>query len=434
MKYYQKLTLLFALMWGFIGIQRFVISIIMPAVQSDMNFSYTDVGLIVSVTGLVWACGTVVWAGIGDRFGRRPVIVACTILASLLSWVTGFVHSLGQMLVVRGILGLFEGGPFGPAVATLSEEAPPSRRAMNIGIVTGCFMLVGLFVGPPVAVGLLEYFGSWRPVFYVISIPGIVVGIVLAFVVRESATVTEGIRMRKAGRDSVKHDKQVRLADVLKYKNVLLSTINSVPVMAWLWIYTGFTSLFLTDVHKLDLSSVGVIMSASGIGGFIGEFALGAVSDTVGRKKSLIAAALLCSVFGVSVALMPVGTSVMAFSALFFMWGFFGAGMYPMYLGTLPAEAVPPEVAGTAIAVPAAVGEVLGAALMPTLAGLLADRFSLFAPMWMAALAGLFICVVSTAYVETAPACIAKMKQKPGSEDHLLRRFRPVKQMAVARD
>jgi len=270
----------------------------------------------------------------------------------------------------------------------------------------------------------------------VISIPGIIVGLILAFVMRESSTVAEGIRMRIAGRNAggTNERKKVRLVEVLKYKNVLLSTVNSVPVMAWLWIYTGFTSLFLTTVHHLDMQSVGLIVAASGIGGFLGEFAMGALSDSLGRKKTLIISAFLCSAFGISVAMMPVGISVPAFSALFFLWGFFGAGMYPMYLGTLPAEAVPPEIAGTAISIPTAVGEILGAALMPTIAGLIADRFTLFAPMWMAAITGLFICVVSIFYVETAPKCIARMKCKPAHEDHLLRPFRPAKEMVIAEE
>src|SRR5271157_2736739 len=104
MKYYQKLTILLGLIWGFIAIQRIVIAIIMPAIQADMKFSYTEVGMIISVTGLVWAFGTIVWAGIGDTYGRRPVIIFCGILASVFSFLTGMVTTLGQMLWIRGIL------------------------------------------------------------------------------------------------------------------------------------------------------------------------------------------------------------------------------------------------------------------------------------------------------------------------------------------
>ncbi|MGB6066448.1 MAG: MFS transporter [Desulfomonilaceae bacterium] len=426
MKYYQKLTILLGLIWGFIAIQRIVIAIIMPAIQADMKFTYTDVGMIISVTGLVWAFGTIMWASIGDKFGRRPVIVFCGIVASVLSFATGMVNTLGQMLAVRGSLGFFEGGPWGPAVATVGEEAPEERRGMLVGFIPGSFMLIGVCLGPMLAVWLLGHFGSWRPVFYIISAPGVILAIICAFFMHEPHSVAEGIKARKAGQERIvtQQGQKVKLTDVLKYKNVIVSTINSVPVMAWLWIYSGFSALFLAKVHHLSMQSIGLAMAASGLGGFIGMVMMGRLSDGIGRKSAIILAGFLCFLSGLAIIAMPIGGSLALFCVLFFFWGMFGGSSFPLYLGTLPTEAVPPEFAGTAVGVPTAVGEILGAAVMPTIAGALADRFSLYAPMWMAAIAGLVIMFVSLAYVETAPGKLAKMAKKPTREDHLLKPFR----------
>ena len=217
---------------------------------------------------------------------------------------------------------------------------------------------------------------------------------------------------------------KVKITDVLKYKNVIISTINSIPVMAWLWIYSGFSALFLVKVHHMSMEGIGLVMSASGIGGFIGMIMMGRLSDGIGRKAAIIISGLLCCLSGIAIIAMPVGVSVGAFSILFFFWGMFGGAFFPLYLGTLPAESVPPEFAGTAVGVPTAVGEIIGAAIMPTIAGALADAYSLYAPMWMAAIAGLLIMVLSTAYVETAPRKVARMRKKPTREDHLLPPFR----------
>ena len=70
---------------------------------------------------------------------------------------------------------------------------------MHAGLVTGSFMLIGICIGSQVAGWLMEEFGSWRPVFYVISAPAILVGILLMFMMREAPSVAEAIRMRKAG-------------------------------------------------------------------------------------------------------------------------------------------------------------------------------------------------------------------------------------------
>jgi MFS family permease len=426
MKYYLKLTILAGLIWGFIAIQRIVIAIIMPAIQAEMKFSYTDVGMIISITGLIWAFGTIIWASIGDTFGRRPVIVGCTILASVFSWMTGMVNTLAGMLAVRGILGFFEGGPWGPIIATVGEEAPEEKRGLLVSLIPGSFFLIGVFLGPILAVWLLTKFGSWRPVFYIISIPGVILAIIAAFFMHEPASVAEGIKMRKAGqkRVVVQEGHKVKITDVLKYKNVIISTINSIPVMAWLWIYSGFSALFLAKVHGMNMEGIGLAMGASGIGGFIGMIMMGRLSDGIGRKAAIIISGLLCCLAGLAIIAMPVGTKLGAFAILFFFWGMFGGAFFPLYVGTLAPEAVPPEFAGTAVGVPTAVGEIIGAAIMPTIAGALADAFSLYAPMWMAAIAGLLIMVISTAYVETAPRKVARMKKKPTRDDHLLPPFR----------
>lgn len=426
MKYYQRLTLLFCLMFGFIGIQRVVINVIIPVIKEDLGFTFFQQGLIVAINGLTWAVGTFIFATIGDRYGRRPLIVICTFLSGIFSWITGFVHTVGQLLAVRGFLGLFEGGPYPLSMGTISEEAPPERRAMHAGLITGCFMLIGLGLGSQAAGWLMGEFGSWRPVFYVVSAPAILVGILLMFMMREAPSVAKAIQMRKAGRqvEETKKEDRVTVWDALKYRNVLLSSINSIPVMGWLFVFTAFASSFLADVHKFNISHIAFIISASGIGGFIGQFFWGSVSDIIGRKKALIITALLCSAFGIAVTMVPVGTSSLVFGTLFFFYGLFGGGMYPMYLSTLPAESVPPRISATAVAIPTAVGEILGAALMPSIAGKLADMFNLFAPMWMAAFAGIVIAIISIFYIETAPRCIKKMKQIPTQNDHLLKAFR----------
>lgn len=426
MKYYQKLTFLFCLMFGFIGIQRVVIGVIMPRIKEDLKFDDFHVGLLVAITGLTWAVGTIIFAAIGDRYGRRPIIAICTILSGIFSWVTGFAHSIGQLMAIRGFLGLFEGGPYPLSMGTISEEAPPHRRALNAGLVTGSFMLIGICIGSQVAGWLVERYHSWRPVFYVISFPAILVGVLLFFVMREPPSIAEAIRRRKSGQhvDMPREADRGSIREALKYKNVLLSSINSIPVMGWLYIFTAFSAIFLETVHGFTMLQIGLIISASGLGGFIGEFSMGSVSDIIGRKKALIIASLLCSAFGIALAMSPIGTSPVIFGTIFFFFGLFGGGMYPMYLSTLPAESVPPRISGTAVAIPTAIGETLGAALMPSIAGFLSDNVSKFAPMWMAALAGIFIAIISLFYVETAPRCVAKMKQAPTREDHLLKIFR----------
>jgi sugar phosphate permease len=435
MKYFVRLTILLGLLYGCIAIQRLVIAVIMPAIQEDMGFSYTDVGLIMAITGFLWAFGAVVWAAVGDRWGRRPVIAGTAIVAAVFSWFTGLVTSVGQMLAVRGLLGFFEGGPFSPSVATVSEEAPPKHRGFVVAFIPACFALIGGVVGPIAAVALLGKLGSWRQVFYFISIPAAVIGLITLLAMHEPPSIAGSIKTRKAdkGKAFAGHTGgKGSLLSVLKYKNVIVSAVMSVPVMGWLWVSQGFLALFLTNIHHMSMAEIGPIIAAMGLGGFVGMPFFGFVSDHLGRKIAMIGAGLISAICGVNVCLLPAGASLPVISLSLALWGFFSAGTYPLYLGALLTECVPEDLAGTAVSVPTGVGEVFGAAVVPAIAGILADRFGLYAPMWMATVAGIAIACISLFYVETAPKKVSRMRDRPTSDDYLLKRFRAEKKPGLS--
>ena len=116
--------------------------------------------------------------------------------------------------------------------------------------------------------------------------------------------------------------------------------------MAWLWIYSGFSALFLAKVHHLGMESIGLAMSASGIGGFLGMVIMGKLSDGMGRKAAIMLSGLLCCCSGLAIIAMPVGTGVGGFAIFFFFWGMFGGAFFPLYLGTLAAESRAARVCG----------------------------------------------------------------------------------------
>jgi len=149
-------------------------------------------------------------------------------------------------------------------------------------------------------------------VFYLISIPCAIFAIILAFIMRETPSMAEAIQKRKKGQKGEildQYGEKVKMVDVLKYKNVLISVLVSVPIMAWLWISTGFSLLWLTKVHHISMDKMGFIMSAVGLGGFFGALGMGAISDRIGRKKAMIFSGFLCFLSALLIILMPAGTS-----------------------------------------------------------------------------------------------------------------------------
>ncbi len=276
--------------------------------------------------GLPGPFGTIIFAAIGDKIGRRPVIVVTAILASVFSWVTGFVNSLGSMLSqLEEFWDFFEGGPWAPSISTLVEEAPPEKRGITVGALSASFMLIGVAIGPIIATRLLEAYGSWRPVFYILSVPAAILALIVLFFMHEAPSIAESLRMRKSGQKKVIYHQgqKMRLIDVLKFKNVTVSTANSIPVMAVLWVYTGFSALFLFKVHQFSMGQVGIALAASGVGGCLGVLSMGGLSDHIGRKTAMIIAGLLCGCLQGCRSIIACGDTPWRFSRAFLLLGFF---------------------------------------------------------------------------------------------------------------
>jgi len=99
---------------------------------------------------------------LGDRFGRRAVILGSLAGFAVDYALMGFAPSLGWLFLGRALAGLF-GASFGPAGAAMADLSAPEDRASHFGMIGGAFG-IGFVVGPAIG-GLLGEFGTRAP-FY----------------------------------------------------------------------------------------------------------------------------------------------------------------------------------------------------------------------------------------------------------------------------
>lgn len=383
MKYSTRLLILLAASWGMVGLERMVIAFIMPGIQQDFKLNYTQVGTIISVFGFAWAIGAWAMGSLSDYIGKRFVIVILMIFGGICSWVTGLAGTFGVLLLVRTVMGFAEGGISGPASAVMMEESLPEKRGRNLGLMTGCFVLLGGAVGPILSTGLMASLG-WRPVFFIYAVPAVILGILLWIFMHEPASTLAIIKARKEGQRKRldAQGREVNYADLFKNRNIILLIFTWTSQMVGLWLFTTFAVMFLFKVHGLSFTTVGMAMTGYGIGGFFGTFGGGIVSDRIGRRKVTIISLLLGGLLVILFGSLGPGTPLGVLFLVIFLHSLAVSGAAGVGW-TMITESAGFYLAATAIGVVTGIGELVGGGILPTIGGGIADMFGLSATLYL---------------------------------------------------
>ena len=101
-----------------------------------------------------------IMGNLGDRFGRRPVLLACMICFALDYGLQAAAPTLAWLFAGRAIAGI-TGAIYGPAGAVIADVSPPEKRAAGYGMLGAAFG-IGFVIGPALG-GLLATFGPRVP-------------------------------------------------------------------------------------------------------------------------------------------------------------------------------------------------------------------------------------------------------------------------------
>ncbi|WP_377289987.1 MFS transporter [Rhizobium sp. SG2393] len=146
-----------------------VLFLAMPAIVTDLDPSPTELLWINDIYGFMVAGFLVTMGTLGDRFGRRRVLLIGAFAFGVASAFAAFAATSGQLILARAFLGI-AGATIAPSTLSLVVNLFPDEgeRTRAIGIWGTAFSLGGL-VGPLIGGLLLEHF-HWGAVF-LINIP-----------------------------------------------------------------------------------------------------------------------------------------------------------------------------------------------------------------------------------------------------------------------
>src|SRR5215471_10051667 len=169
-----------------------VVNVALPALQSTLGATLSEVQWVVEAYALFLAALLLTGGALGDLYGRRKVFATGVALFSLASVWCGLAPNLHQLILARGLQGIGGALLVPGSLALISANFSEERRGRAIGMWSG-FTSITAAIGPVLGGWFIEH-GSWRWVFF-INVPlGLAVLALTLWKVPES---TAGVRGQK---------------------------------------------------------------------------------------------------------------------------------------------------------------------------------------------------------------------------------------------
>jgi MFS transporter, AAHS family, 4-hydroxybenzoate transporter len=301
---YQFLVAALCAMVVFIdGFDAQVMGPVGPSLTAQLHIARAAFGSVVSSGTLGMMVGALIFGPLADRFGRKPVLVACALTFGAGSLLTSTATSLTQLMGFRIFTGFGMGGAMPNAIALTSEYMPKRSRNAAVMVMFCGFSFGSAFAGWTVAALIRTY--GWQSIFLVGGSIPIIVAVLLIALLPESIRflVIKGGQKRRIvkyleriGPVALLPDEVTASADEHSGSGFSVGQLFAegragVTLLLWtmffmnllnLWFLNNWLPTIMNDAG-IKVETASLITSLFQIGGLVGALAL---AGALGRRIS----------------------------------------------------------------------------------------------------------------------------------------------------
>jgi len=254
--------------------------------------------------------GGFVFGLMADRYGRRLPLMINIGFFAVAEILTGLAPNYTVLLIVRGLFGVVMGGNWGVGTSLALEGAPISKRGMISGLLQEGYAAGNLLA----ALCFLFLFArlGWRPLFFLGSLPAVLLVLFIRFRVKES-TVWQKARTRSWGEQR---------REIFSHWKLFLYLVAFMTMM--LFASHGTQDMYPTFLQRewhFTPQRRAVITAISSVGAILGGVIFGHFSDKWGRRRTIVTAFTLGALviplwaYAPNQALLVTGAFLMQFMA-----------------------------------------------------------------------------------------------------------------------
>ena len=345
-----------------------------PVAETSPGLAQVLAFATIGISFLFRPLGAIVAGYLGDRMGRKRMLVFTLILMGLSTALIGLLPTYAAigiaapilLILLRILQGFSAGGEWGGAALMAVEHAPTARRGFF-----GAFPQIGVPVGMILATSTLFVITSlltpdqflawgWR-IPFLLSIVLIGVGYFIRRAVEESPIFQDLQRRKK--------ESATPLRQLFRHntKTVILTAVIFIGNNAAGYLLIAFFATYAVTVLGMDRPTVLLATTLASFGWLVFTLWGGRVSDRLGRVRTFQIGYAFLALWAVPMwFLIDTGEIVWYFVALFVMT--FGLGLSYGPQASLYAEMFPANVRYSGVSIGYALGAILGGAFAPMIA------------------------------------------------------------------
>jgi MFS transporter, DHA2 family, multidrug resistance protein len=167
-----------------VGLDLTVLNLALPTIAADLHASASDLQWVSDAYSLVLAAAMLPAGLLGDRLGRKKVLLVALVLFGASSAACAYAASTGQLIAARAVLGIGASAIFPLSLSVIPVLFGPEERQKAIALMASA-TFISFPIGPIVGGYLLDHF--WWGSVFLINVPVVALAVVaVVFLLPES--------------------------------------------------------------------------------------------------------------------------------------------------------------------------------------------------------------------------------------------------------